>query len=376
MPTLLLLVRALLGTTAAAHAAGATSSIEQATKPIEYSEDLIANTHTSNNIVGGDEITQGSRPYLVPVEGYYFCGGSLISPSAVLTAAHCMVSEWPGHPATHVDFHRYSLKNDTGVKRVLLNDTTQCTGDIVYHPKYNQKGNFDNDVAIVFLPSPITDITPVRLNTNKNIPKDGDLVDVAGWGKYDNDINELSDIPNGLNLSYVSNEACHSNPHRMPEQWILDSMLCLAGEEGKQECSGDSGGPAVLYDGGDSVLQVGIVSWKTRACGNKRFPGVYTRVSVVADWITKTVCDRTGELCKGSKTSKNSKSRKSNKVQVQDYEYNCTNSPTYAPTLPQPSKSPTVSPAPTITPKPSTVTIWPTWYPTTSKSGKREKIFV
>ena len=95
MPTLLL-VRALLGTTAAAHAAGATSSIEQATKPIEYSEDLIANTHTSNNIVGGDEITQGSRPYLVPVEGYYFCGGSLISPSAVLTAAHCMVSEWPG----------------------------------------------------------------------------------------------------------------------------------------------------------------------------------------------------------------------------------------------------------------------------------------
>ena len=182
---------------------------------------------------------------------------------------------------------------------MLLNDTTQCTGDIVYHPKYNQKGNFDNDVAIVFLPSPITDITPVRLNTNKNIPKDGDLVDVAGWGKYDNDINELSDIPNGLNLSYVSNEACHSNPHRMPEQWILDSMLCLAGEEGKQECSGDSGeiifcmysgqsskicliqfnsffifmyegGPAVLYDGGDSVLQVGIVSWKTRACGNKR----------------------------------------------------------------------------------------------------------
>lgn len=108
-----------------------------------------------------------------------------------------------------------------------------------------------------------------------------------------------------------------------------------------------------------------------------RFPGVFTRVSEVADWITQTVCDRTGELCNGSKASKNSKSRKSSKVQVQDEEYECTKSPTYAPTLPEPSKSPTVSPAPTISPKPSTVTIWPTWYPTTtSKSKKEAEIFV
>ena len=50
----------------------------------------------TQNIIGGDFIEPGSRPWLVPVAGKYFCGGSLISPSAVMTAAHCVIDPYWG----------------------------------------------------------------------------------------------------------------------------------------------------------------------------------------------------------------------------------------------------------------------------------------
>jgi hypothetical protein len=60
---------------------------QRATKMMEWSDDLIedAEDQGQNNIIGGEYIEPGSHPWLVPVVGWYFCHGSLISPSVVMT---------------------------------------------------------------------------------------------------------------------------------------------------------------------------------------------------------------------------------------------------------------------------------------------------
>jgi hypothetical protein len=148
------------------------------------------------------------------------------------------------HPPKWVEFNRYSWWNDTGVELVYIKDRSQCDGDIVYHPYYNDNDiEYDNDVALIFLPYPVTDFTPVQLNEDKNVPKDGDKVNVAGWGVFDVDyqvINMWS--PAEIIYDYVLNEACSKKPYRWPEEYIRDSSLCANDYKTKKSgCFGDSG---------------------------------------------------------------------------------------------------------------------------------------
>lgn len=64
----------------------------------------------------------------------------------------------------------------------------------------------------------------------------------------------------------------------------MPHMLC-AGKQGKDSCSGDSGGPMQIGTG-NQWTQIGIVSWGI-GCGKSFYPGVYTRVTEVKEWIDK-----------------------------------------------------------------------------------------
>lgn len=210
-----------------------------------FDEVFDENEPASQSIYGGEEMEFGSRPYLVSL-GYgetgfsQKCAGSVISPHAVLTAAHCLfhpgIEEWD--PPLWVELNRYHLCDDTeDVERVYL-DGAQCVGDIIYHPEYNFTSNV-NDVAMLFLSTVIKGIEPVILNNDPNKPADGDPLDVAGWGKIDGGFSP--DITHSVTLQYLTNEACVSKPFKLNVGEITDEMMCAFAKK-KDSCVGDSGG--------------------------------------------------------------------------------------------------------------------------------------
>jgi trypsin len=212
-----------------------------------YLNDTDGSTH-HDGIYGGEEIEPGSRPYLVSLgkgsSGLgQFCGGSLISKHAILTAAHCVTEydendgslSW--NPPEWVELRRHNLCDDTeDFVRVHL-DQTQCSGDVVFHPEYNGTTD-DNDVAIVFLSNAIDDIVPVILNSDPNVPAVDDPLDVAGWGEVDDGSYPV--IPSSVTLYYLTNEACMSKPFKWGWWMITDNMMCAFAKK-KSSCHGDSG---------------------------------------------------------------------------------------------------------------------------------------
>jgi secreted trypsin-like serine protease len=96
-------------------------------------------------------------------------------------------------------------------------------------------------------------------------------------------------------LPVVSNEDC-GRVYQEKRRVIGDGQLCAGGVEGKDSCSGDSGGPLMSpgissRDGRARYYLAGVVSYGPDPCGKKGWPGVYTRVARYTDWILDQLAD-------------------------------------------------------------------------------------
>ncbi|KAL1398337.1 hypothetical protein pipiens_009057 [Culex pipiens pipiens] len=222
---------------------------------------------SSERIVGGFEIDILEVPYQISLQDYrHYCGGSIIGENWVLTAGHC-ANEYEVGLYVRVGS---SLHGSGGqlvpVKRVIQ------------HPQYNPKTS-DFDFSLLELEQPVQlseEFFAVELPEQDQEVEDGQLLQVSGWGATQNP-SESNGPLRATNVPAVSQEECRES---YGTNQITDRMICAGYQAGgKDACQGDSGGPLV-----EGKTLVGVVSWGI-GCAEPGYPGVYSRVAAVRDWI-------------------------------------------------------------------------------------------
>jgi V8-like Glu-specific endopeptidase len=223
----------------------------------EKDDDFITGLQTY--IVNGNDSSRGRYPYQAMLfretgaNARFGCGGSLIAPDIVLSAAHCGIPK-------QVEVGRDSRVEDNG---------NFDRRDVLYsyrHPR-NDKQSYAYDMLLLKLSAPSTK-RPIRLNDNPTLPIVNQLVTVTGFGKM-----AYNGVPSNtlreVELNAMSNDVCSSSKdldskradfQRGYEGLIQDNMLCLSDLSGskKDACSGDSGGPAILRGNtAEEDIQVG-----------------------------------------------------------------------------------------------------------------------
>ena len=236
-------------------------------------------------IVGGEETIPGRYPYQVGLLQYRrnVCGGSLVAPEWVLSAAHCINSNCD-LSTYKVDINRHDRSNNNETYEEINIDF------VVKHPYYDDN-TLGYDTIMMKLSNP-SKYSPITLNDEPALPIDGSNVTVMGWGTISSG-SDTSQILLEVEVDVVNNEQCSIS---YEESTISDDMLC-ASREGKDSCQGDSGGPLIIK-GENATMdkQVGIVSWGF-GCADPSYPGVYSRVSSGYDFIQTTMsCSISDEI--------------------------------------------------------------------------------
>ena len=237
-----------------------------------------------SSIVGGGAADPAQWPYAVAIfrKGHMHCSGSIIGPTKVLTAGHCVAG--------------FNLANfQVIIGRPNLRD--QATGQLIgvssgrVHPDFEQTGL--HDVAVLNLAQPTT-VSPIAVATPEQSAAAtlaGAPLRVAGYGATN---------PFGVHLSPFLKQTFEivRTDSRCLKAYTRDlyapeSMICALGAKRNKEgrfkihtsaCSGDSGGPLVA-DTPTGTVEVGTVSYGGALCGLPAAPTVYSRVASSLDFI-------------------------------------------------------------------------------------------
>jgi len=226
----------------------------------------------NTRVIAGKDAVRGSWPWqiLMLFAGRPICGGTLINPTTVVTAAHCVAGKET--PAS-----RFKVR--VGDHSMQTTETSQSdiqVSRIISHPSYK---SLDYDIAVMKLSRPAifgTYVSPACMPNSGIEPRVGSTCYITGWGK----IKHPGSVHHTLqqaSLKVVSQSECaRKNTFGV----ISARMICAGNGAGTLQsgCHGDSGGPFVCQSNGKWYLQ-GAVSWGSSTCSAARSYTVFAKTS-------------------------------------------------------------------------------------------------
>eukprot|EP00815_Leptocylindrus_aporus_P001647 CAMPEP_0116073142 /NCGR_PEP_ID=MMETSP0322-20121206/15022_1 /TAXON_ID=163516 /ORGANISM="Leptocylindrus danicus var. apora, Strain B651" /LENGTH=285 /DNA_ID=CAMNT_0003562271 /DNA_START=127 /DNA_END=981 /DNA_ORIENTATION=- len=237
-----------------------------------------SSTTVTPRIVGGTD-AGGHIDYqvLLLLFGVGQCGGNLIAPNVVLSAAHCQAADVSDY-IVYTGLYKY---NDIDLNPLPDPILKRSVVEEIVHPDFGGEDVPHNDVLLLRLDEPVDNMQPIALHRDASSLTVGQSLRTSGWGTTSFGGNISSSLL-FADVNIVSNIDCY-NVYNWLGWTVADSEICAI-EDGKDSCQGDSGGPLVYLDSsiGEPLL-VGVVSYGY-GCASPFWPGVYARVSSFYSW--------------------------------------------------------------------------------------------
>lgn len=241
-----------------------------------------------DRIVGGEPVNEGDLKWQISIQQKrgdtraHFCGGSLISESWVVTAAHCTMGI--DYSQVVVVTGAWDLKqggNEYEVDKVIpaeYDDITLVHDIALLKLKKSSIPTREGATAV-----------PISLETRKEVGV-GTKCMISGWGRMEEGGRALPHILRAADVEVKSDSQCNETYNSI-SYYVHRSNVCAGGET-RDACQGDSGGPLVCCEEGsmepEDCRLSGVTSWGI-GCARKGLPGVYTEVAHYTDWIKEVI---------------------------------------------------------------------------------------
>ncbi|KAM6306960.1 acrosin-like [Podargus strigoides] len=239
-------------------------------------------------VVGGTDAQPGAWLWIVSIQDPWrpgmghVCGGSLISPHWVLTAAHCFIE------AKHIMMWRVVI-GATQLTRLGPEAQVRTVRRLLLHEHYNSASQ-KNDIALLELDQPVQCSPYIQLAC---VPDASLRVSeltacyISGWGSMAARAGGAADVLQEAKVHLIDVRLCNSS--RWYGGAVHTHNVCAGYPQGGIDtCQGDSGGPLVCKDRNtDYFWLVGVTSWG-KGCARPNQPGVYTSTQHFYDWILHT----------------------------------------------------------------------------------------